>query len=55
MSSPKQKPRLPDGRMLKSDDGSLDLRAEQHAGRTVVPQIQRIPGVGNVRQFGSEY
>ncbi|WP_300620630.1 efflux RND transporter permease subunit [Dokdonella sp.] len=42
--------------MLKSDDGSLDSYALNNMlAATVVPQIQRIPGVGNVRQFGSEY
>ncbi len=42
--------------MLKSDDGRLDSYALNNMlASTVVPQIQRVPGVGSVRQFGSEY
>ena len=42
--------------MLKSDDGRLDSYALNNLlAATIVPQIQRVPGVGNVRQFGSEY
>ncbi|MBS0515754.1 MAG: multidrug efflux RND transporter permease subunit [Proteobacteria bacterium] len=42
--------------MLKSDDGSLDSYALNNMlAASVIPQIQRLPGVGNVRQFGSEY
>ncbi|MCC7256345.1 MAG: multidrug efflux RND transporter permease subunit [Dokdonella sp.] len=42
--------------MLRSEDGSLDSGALNNlAAATVIPQIQRVPGVGGVRQFGSEY
>ncbi len=42
--------------MLKSEDGSYDSYALNNMlAATVVPQIQRVSGVGNVRQFGSEY
>ncbi|MBO9662549.1 efflux RND transporter permease subunit [Dokdonella sp.] len=42
--------------MLKSDDGAYDSYALNNMlAANVIPQIQRIPGVGNVRQFGSEY
>jgi len=42
--------------MIKSDDGRLDSYALNNLlASTVVPQIQRVSGVGNVRQFGSEY
>ena len=42
--------------MLKSDDGSLDSYALNNLlASRVLDQIQRIPGVGNATQFGSEY
>jgi len=42
--------------MVKSDDGRLDSYALNNLlASNIVPQIQRVPGVGNVRQFGSEY
>ena len=42
--------------MLKSDDGSLDTYALNNIVATqVLDQIQRIPGVGNAFQFGSEF
>ncbi len=42
--------------MIKSDDGRYDSYALNNMlASSVVPQIQRVPGVGNVRQFGSEY
>ncbi len=42
--------------MLRSEDGRLDSGALNNlAAVSVIPQIQRVPGVGNVRQFGSEY
>ncbi|MFI4968655.1 MAG: efflux RND transporter permease subunit [Lysobacterales bacterium] len=42
--------------MLKSDDGSMDTYALNNiVASQVLDQIQRIPGVGNAFQFGSEY
>jgi multidrug efflux pump len=42
--------------MLKSDDGAKDTYALNNIVATqVLDQIQRIPGVGNAFQFGSEY
>ena len=42
--------------MLKSDDGGLDSYALNNLlASRVIDQIQRIPGVGNATQFGSEY
>ena len=42
--------------MLKSDDGALDSYALNNLlASRVLDQIQRIPGVGNATQFGSEY
>ena len=42
--------------MIKSEDGRLDSYALNNLlAAGIVPQIQRVPGVGNVRQFGSEY
>jgi len=42
--------------MLRSQDGAYGSDALNNlAAASVIPQIQRIPGVGNVRQFGSEY
>jgi multidrug efflux pump len=42
--------------MLKSDDGSMDTYALNNVVATqVLDQIQRIPGVGNAFQFGSEF
>ncbi|MEO5625353.1 MAG: multidrug efflux RND transporter permease subunit [Dokdonella sp.] len=42
--------------MLKSDDGSMDTYGLNNIVATqVLDQIQRIPGVGNAFQFGSEF
>ncbi|MEO5558120.1 MAG: efflux RND transporter permease subunit [Dokdonella sp.] len=42
--------------MLKSENTSYDSYALNNMlAASVVPQIQRVAGVGNVRQFGSEY
>ncbi|MBS0589179.1 MAG: efflux RND transporter permease subunit [Proteobacteria bacterium] len=42
--------------MLKSDDGSNDSYALNNLlAAQVLPQIQRVEGVGSVMQFGSEY
>lgn len=42
--------------MLKSDDGALDSYALNNLlALRVLDSIQRVPGVGSVMQFGSEY
>ena len=42
--------------MVKSENGAYDSAALNNLlASAVLPQIQRVPGVGNARQFGSEY
>ncbi len=41
--------------ILTSDNPNLSIEAlNDYAARNVVPELQRIPGVGNVTQFGAE-